>query len=233
MRGLPDFKERITTSSNIDYVTRFKAYSDLFNLQSAFKLEDESLWLALYKSAPEVRTTLAISDDDTTLSGWFGRFQRLLQDTPVDKYALFGMTRGHLGIIDALNKFATVHRLPLLAKCGPAATIKDFLLSDNYLSRYYKDANYVLLERLTKLPATTAVDLALEAERSFRLGPAEILTATGAPGAVTGMPAELTGTPMQTASYTGPLVPGAPPFEGQKPFSSRHRTPENLYAMYV
>ena len=212
--------------NSVDYIGRLKAYTDLFNLQAAAKLSDEALWLLLYKAPKEVHNILAISDEDANLDSWWTRFERLLKDTAVDKYSLYTAKRGHdQGIISALNNFSTVHRLTLLTRCWPANTIKDFLLSANFLGQDYKDQNHVLMTRLTATMATTAADLALEAERSFRLGPAEILTgATATPGGITGMPADSRG---MTPPFKGPLVAGAPPMDGQKAFSSRS-LPEDL-----
>ena len=62
-RGLPDLKDRITVPATIDYVGRFKAYSDLFNLQLAVKLDEDSLWLMLYKAPKEVRTILGLAEE--------------------------------------------------------------------------------------------------------------------------------------------------------------------------
>ena len=233
MRGLPDLKDRITVSTltNIDYVARIKAYCELWTMQSALQLDDNSLWLMLYKASKDVRHILALSDEDTCLMDWFGRFERLLQDTPVDKFGLFNAARkDKQGIITALSDFGTTYRLTLLTKCWSTATIKGFLLSDNFLGRAYKDQNHLLLDKLTASQATTPADLAVDAERYFRLGPAEVVV-----GSVTGMlgslPANVTGAPLQTPTFTGALVPGAPPLDGQKLFNS-HQPPDTLVCRF-
>ncbi len=168
---------------------------------------------------------MGLADEDTSVAAWYARLNRLLKDTMVDKYSLFGATRGSTGLVEALNHFATVHRLSLLAKCWPAKTTKDFLLSDNFLGRNYKDANHVLLGRLKESTALSAADLALEAERSFRIGPAEIVTVSGALADMyMGMLADMRGT---RPLYKGELVAVAPPIDGQKAWSSR-ALPEDL-----
>jgi hypothetical protein len=215
-RGLPDLKERISAPLTFDYIARITAYIELFNLQSAASLTDATLWLLLYKAPKDVRTILAVSEEDTSLATWWARFERLLEEMPVDKFGLFSVTRKE-SIITSLNNFSSVHRLTLLTRCWSDEAIKEFLVSENFLGREYRDANHVLVGRLIKSNAKTAPDLALVAERSFRDGPAEVLKTK----MTTGMPADITGMPVTMPHWVGELVAGAPPLDSQKPFAGR------------
>ncbi len=207
-----DILDRIPTPVAMDHLARFSAYVDVFALQNSFKLTADGLWIVILKAPAHVRDMLAVAPTHNSLAEWFATLSSHLDGTPVDKYNIFQAHRSTDPLATALRKVAATHRLTLLAAIWPAATIKDFVLSDQFLSKDYAEANSDLVKALRASPKESLVDLALEAERFFRLETREVLSVSAAPMTVP----------------TWLLSPSAPPYPGQKPFTSA-RPPEELF----
>ncbi len=207
--------ERVPKPPTVDHEARLRAYCELFAVQATFLLPDDALWMAIKAAPPHLGDLLAVRSTQSSLASWFNTLSAHLRDSPVDRYKIFKTTRGDDSLPVALTKLVEQHKLTILANIWSEAEIKAFILSPEYLSQDYIDNNKDLVKALKESNLMAVQDLALEAERIFRVSYREVLPVRAAPISVP----------------EGLLVKPAPPYPGQKPYSAA-RPPEETFCRH-
>jgi hypothetical protein len=164
-----DILDRVPMAAAVGHQGRFRAYAELFALQATFQLTEPALWIVIVKAPGHVRELLAVAPTHSDVHSWFKMLSGHLDNTPVDRFNIFSASRGTDSLMVALKKMEEEHHLTLLAGIWPTAMIKDFILSDRFLAKDYIEANSELIKALKASPKELLADLALEAERFFRL----------------------------------------------------------------